>query len=179
MNHMFLTHMCSCFSVGQLKDLDNLSTPDSNSGLYVLPERVKYCGRLMSIKANGFFIIKSPVGEYTFRVRVYRQVCEDGIYRQFYSRRFDHVQDNNDTYGTIVLTENLGFQVMRNDLIGILVDSECRSDGRCPFQPTIQSNSTSQVLYHSGNSVNNLQVVTGIFLNVEASIGKYTEPTYE
>ena len=179
MNHMFLTHMCSCFSVGQLKDLDNFSTPDSNSGLYVLPEHVKYCGQLMSIKANGFFIIKSQIGEYTFRVRVYRQVCEDGIYRQFYSRRYYHVQDNNDTYGTIVLTENLGFQVMRNDLIGILVDSECRSDGRCPFQPAIQSNSTSQVSHHLGNSVNKLQPVTGIFLNVEASIGKYTEPTYE
>ena len=169
---MHIYSSTDCSPVGQLRELDNHSAPDNNSGLYVLPEPVKYCGQIVSITANGFFIKKSQRKQYTFRVSIFRQVCEDGIYiyRRFLTKRYSHTQENNGTHATIV-RDDLGFHVMKNDRIGIQVDSECLRNDRCPFQPAIKSNSTSMVLYHSENSVNNLQPVTGIFLNIEVSIG--------
>ena len=163
-----------CSPVGQLRELDNLSVPDNKSGLYVLPERVKYSGRLVSIKANGFFINTAQTQLYSLRVSVFRQVCENDVYRQFYIRRFNQMKDNNDAFGTISTTEHLGFQVMKNDLIGIRVDSGCLDIGHCPFQPAIRSNSASQVWYNSEGIANSLEPITGIFLNIEASIGNWS-----
>ena len=172
-SHMRTYASTDCFPVGQLREVDNLSVPDNKSGLYVLPESVKYYGRLVSIKATGFFINKTQ-RQHTLRVSVFRQVCESGRYRQYYIRRFNQIHNSNDAHGTIVMTENLGFQVMKNDLIGIRVDSGCLDTGPCPFQPAIRSNCASHVLYDLIN-VNKLVKSTGIFLNIEASIGNWNK----
>ena len=152
-------------------DLDGKSSPDDNSGLYVIPEPVKYCGQLVSIEARGFYINSNQIDakDFQFTIRLFRPLCR-GSFRMFYEKTLYHHPESNSMYGYIRM-EGLQVKVMRNDRIGVQVHPRCRNSS-CPFQPAIRATSSSQVLYiPAGQNISSLQTRTDIFLNVRASIG--------
>ena len=158
-----------CTPLGQLMDLDGKSSPDNNSGLYVIPEPVMYCGKLVSIEANGFYINlnQNDTKDFQFTVQLFRPLC-DGSFRMF-SHRIPVHRENSSAYGYIHI-EELEVNVMRNDRIGVRIHPRCRNS-ICPFQPAIRATSNSQVLYGPHRNFNSLEIRTDIFLNVRASIG--------
>ena len=151
-------------------DLNRKSSPDYNWGLYVIPEPVMYCGHLVSIEANGFYINlnQNDIKDFGFIVRLFRPL-RDGSFRMFHREPFICHRENNATYGYIHI-EGLEVKVMRNDRIGVQILPQCRNS-TCPFQPAIRANSSSQVLYNQQQNLNSLETRTDIFLNVRASIG--------
>ena len=158
-----------CAPLGQLMDLNRKCSQDNNWGLYVIPEPVKYCGKLVSIEANGFYIdIKqNDTKDFGFIVRLFRPLC-DGSFRMFHREPFIHRRENSATYGYGI--QELEVKVMRNDRIGVQILPQCRNS-TCPFQPTVRATSSSQVLYNQRQNLNSLETRTDIFLNVQASIG--------
>ena len=141
--------------------------PFSAYGLYVIPQSVQYCGRLVCIEAYGNI---SGLGQQSgglLQVITYQKLC-DGTFRETSRNTINtgHL-DNSSGYVTL----NLNVVVQRGDLIGIRIPSQCMRQERCLFQPTIESNISTEVWYNEDNDINMLQSRTDVLLNVRASIG--------
>ena len=139
-------------------------------GLYVIPQSVQYCGRLVYIEACGTISAQVQESSNLLQVLTLRKLC-DGTFKVT-SRNFISTDHLHNITGYVGL--NLNVAVQGGDLIGVRIPSRCKQQHQCFFQPTIESNTPTEVWYNESDDINMLQSRTGVLLNVRASIGNPT-----
>lgn len=154
-------------SLGELQELTSEDMPFSAYGLYVIPQSVQYCGRLVCIEAYGNISALGQQSGNLLQVLTYQKLC-DGTFRET-SR--NTINTGHIDIGNGYVTLNLNVAVQRGDLIGIRIPSQCRRQEQCLFQPSIVSDNSTEVWFNEDNDINRLQSRTGVLLNVQASIG--------
>lgn len=165
---MLTTIFTGCsLGVTELRELTSEDVTSSAYGLYVIPQSVQYCGRLVCIEAYGNTSISIQQNSNLLQVLTYQKLC-DGTFRET-SRNNINTNHLDNSIGYIAL--NLNVAVQEGDLIGIRIPSGCRRQGQCLFQPTIESDAGTEVWYSEVNDINMLQSRTDILLNVQATIG--------
>ena len=168
-------------SLGELISLKPTDRGHTETGIFVLPQPVKSCGRLVSVEAIGFFNVSQTATDYGFHVLIYRSWNESGMYQKVRRKNFFAacLDDSFKSFTTShnerschVRLDNINFDVNEGDFIAVKVLDNCnnRTDS-CPLQPVIMSriNQTTQsvVLFLETNS---FIKKTDVFLNINASI---------
>ena len=163
--HTFSLIDCSLQFVGELINLQSQGIKTPEDGLYVLPESIQFSGTLLSIEAIGAVRGEGP---YPLSVLLYHQL-DDGTFHLYYEKTTLHNRRLETGFGSA--RTDLNVLVTKGDRIGVQVAPGC--DNRCFFWPAFRlSNCFAPVLFSADNDVNNLENITNVFLNVQASIGK-------
>ena len=169
--------------MGELIPLQPTDRGHTETGIFVLPQPVKSCGRLVSIEAIGFFKVSHQTADrYGFGVQIYGNECS-GMYQEVHQMNFAAACIN-ESFTTSherschVRLDNINFAVKEGDFIAVEVLDGCNNAGSaCPLQPVIVSrtNQTTQsvVLFlvkSDINSFSSFQNRTDVFLNIKALI---------
>ena len=152
--------------MGNLRDLEPDDMPDSEYGLYILPQPIHYTsGRLISVTTNGFYNPSEQSNSIIFVL--FRQML-NGSYCEALRIISDPINNSGDVHRTITI--HINKTVTACDLIG-LQNTNCRREGNVCFQPAIQSNITNDtVLYGSTSKFSDQMGRNGVYLNMQASI---------
>ena len=153
---------CSLHFVGELIDLKSQGIPNTEDGIYVLPESIQSSGILLTIEAIG-----SIRGDGPFSLNV---LLYNGSLQLYYENTTSHNQRLETGYG--FARADLNVLVTKGDRIGVQVAPGCQNHS-CVFRPAFNvSNCLAQVLFYTDNDVSNLETITNAVLSVRASIGK-------
>ena len=170
-------------SLGTLRDLGDNDTASVMPGIYIMPQSVESCGRLMRIEAKGFVndsTATRPIDVYRMRFLVYNEKCS-GTYDEIHRQPLIATANNDSREFSVSSNLNEVVYVNKGSLIGGEVGNTCNemimSFIACPFIPVIQltdgNNTQESVLYATDSltSLSDLEKRTGVFLNMKAIIG--------
>ena len=161
-------------SLGTLRDLGDNDTASFTPGIYIMPQSVESCGRLVHIEAKGFVKSNSDTNQtYRMLLLVYEKICSDGTYNESYRKSLRAETNNNSSEFSISCDVVDLVHVNRDSLIGVRVRRICNENNVCPFTPIIRLSDGDNIqkpVLHAGNSLDNLEEMTGYFLNMEAII---------
>ena len=156
--------------MGDLRDIEADDIPHSEYGLYIMPLPILFTGRLIAVTTNGFY--NASVKTSAVRFVLFRKISDCSYCKAFYIN-FTPNATNGSVHQTITIPVNR--RVMAGDMIGLQNSKDCELN-LC-LQPAIQSNSTNDtVLYSSMGKFSDLENRTGVYLNMEAIMGKMTCP---
>ena len=160
-----------CPPVGDLRDIEADDKPHNEYGLYIMPLPIHYTsGILTSVTSNGFY--DASLQNNAIRFVLFRQI--NGSYCNYHIDSTP-IAPNGSVHSTITILVDR--RVMAGDMIGLQNFKDCNLNNNICFQPAIQSNNTNDtVLYSSTSQFSDLVPLSGVYLNMQASItGKLTQ----